>query len=91
MVLYGYADLLNLATAWARKAQELDDLLSNEKDPVKRAELYAEVRVLKLCSDKVWDVANSEKEKEDWLHPASGESPENPGQTPRRQERGNAK
>jgi hypothetical protein len=49
-------ELLQLKNRWLRHANELEERLQKEKDPEKRLQIAAEIRVLRLCAEDVIEV-----------------------------------
>jgi hypothetical protein len=51
-------ELLQLKNRWLRHANELEERLQKEKDPEKRLQIAAEIRVLRLCAEDVIEVGS---------------------------------
>ena len=64
-----YIRLLELAQAWTVRMQDLMVALSNEKDPIRCAEISTEIRVLKEHAEEIWSLANNEAQNGSWVQP----------------------
>jgi len=75
-----FVKMLGLRNHWLHQANEIDASLQNEKDPIKQAEYYAAIRVLKFCvgqlesEAEIKEAATSPRSRERSLYPLGSDT-----------------